>query len=300
MSGYAAFAAMHRERLVRSLVAETGLPRARAQAVAAEVLAAAWERGVTFPDGAAYGWLRVAARHRAADPAAGPASDWAAAADAAVAHAHDAVAALADLPPAERELLRLRYVEGLLPAAIADRLGTTVAEVRQRLDRAMTGATRRLTRRRTVAPYVRPSLAALLVAAAAVSLVGTTSHQGSRRPPTAAGVPSYGGAPLALDPVDAASSSVHPVTVAAVPPHVSEPVSVSPDDADDSSSAGHGCGLTCGVPDSDQVVIVVPAQLTAVLGDEIARPVPTGFCHTFPMPAPTVAQCVSGGHRSLG
>jgi DNA-directed RNA polymerase specialized sigma24 family protein len=207
MSGYASFEATHEERLVRSLVAETRLPRARATLVAREVLACAWERGVTFPDGAAYGWLRVAARHRAADPS----SAWADAADAAVAQAHEAAEAIATLAPSERELLRLRYVDGLLPAAIADRLGTTVADVRARLDAARSGTARRLAARHGLVPYVRPFAVAALAAAAAATLFSPAARTSPLRPPVVAGGPSYVLPRAGSEPLDASSHAPLPV-----------------------------------------------------------------------------------------
>jgi DNA-directed RNA polymerase specialized sigma24 family protein len=131
---FASFAATHEDRLVRSVMSEIGLSHAEAAAVAREVLPAAFQR--TFATcGAAYGWLRVAARHRAAG------SDrWAAAADAALGHADSALVVLAGLSHEDRELLRLRYVDGLLPAALAERTGRTLAEVQDGLDRASAAA----------------------------------------------------------------------------------------------------------------------------------------------------------------
>jgi DNA-directed RNA polymerase specialized sigma24 family protein len=295
MSGYASFTATHEERLVRSLVAETGLPHARAKAVAAAVLAGAWERGVTFPDGAAYGWLRVAARHFAADPT----SAWGDAADAAVAQAHSAAVALAALPPSQRELLRLRYVDGLLPAAIAERLGTSVADVRSRLDSARTGATRRIARP-TVTPYLRTLAAAALAAAAAATLIPTSGQSTPLAPPAAAGLPSYALPHAGLDPVDAVRH-LDPATHAmgAVRADASYDEVVVPDEA---VPAALPCRLpkTClgeeKMPGKNAIVVNVPDQVGDVTGEnEVVvkqdSRIPMDLCDTMPSPPAGVARC---------
>ncbi len=301
MSGYAAFAATHEERLVRSLVAETGLPRASAQAVAREVLAVAWERGVTFPDGAAYGWLRVAARHCAADPA----SAWAAAADTALVQAPDAVAALAALPADDRALLRLRYVEGLLPAAIAERLGTTAADVLDRLDRARTGAARGFARRPRVMAVLRPVAAVALGASAAATLLLSGARTGVPLPPYAAGQPAYGTAPLVTEPVDAAPHVAPPAPVVVIDSSRSSngaDLRVPGGDDDGDLHQPRKCALpkTC-LPKNrvrpDEIHVPLPTEVGEVYGNDevvVENTAPVAVCDNVPSPPAGVAKCVPG------
>jgi DNA-directed RNA polymerase specialized sigma24 family protein len=302
MPGYAAFAATHAERLVRSLVAETGLPRAAAQEIADDVLARAWERGVTFPDGAAYGWLRVAARHRAADPT----SAWAEAADTALVQATEAVSALAALPAGDRALLRLRYVEGLLPTAIAERLGTTAADVLDRLDRAHTGAARGLTPRPRVSAILRPVAAVALGGATAMSFLLTGAHTGAPLPPSAAARPAYGSTPLDNDPVDAVS---HDGTTrgqaAAVADDLLPAIDVSDLGGltDDEPGGARRCALRAGcvTPPKvapNQIHVPLPGTVGQVYGHPdyvVPDAVPASmFCDTVPAPPAGVAKCVPG------
>ncbi|HVF03897.1 MAG TPA: hypothetical protein VNA20_03575 [Frankiaceae bacterium] len=131
---FASFAATHEDRLVRSVMSESGLSPDAAAAVAADVLPAAYERSFASC-GAAYGWLRVAARHRAAGS-----TGWADAADTALCRADAARAVLAGLPAVDRELIRLRFVDGVLPDALAERFGLDLDDVLARLDRGCAAA----------------------------------------------------------------------------------------------------------------------------------------------------------------
>ena len=185
-AGFAAFVAAHEDRLVRSLVSETTLPASAAAEVVDEVLPVAYERRFAT-DGAAYGWLRVAARHHAAGSPA-----WSDAADAALVQAHLAAAALSRLPAADRDLLRLRFVDGLLPAAVAERLGVSVPEVLARLDRASAAAARALPAHdRQTSPIPLPRVAAAVILVVAAVFVGGRGGSPLVPPVAAAPVPTY-------------------------------------------------------------------------------------------------------------
>ncbi len=308
-TAYAPFIATHEDRLVCSLVSESGLSPAAARAVAADVLPAAHARSFAS-DGAAYGWLRVAARHRAAGS-----PGWADAADAAVAAAlGGSAAALAGLSAADRELLRLRYVEGLLPAALAARLGVAEAEVRARLDRARGTATRSLTKPRTLAVPL-PRAAAALAAAAAAAFVSFGGGVSPGSPPALArrAPAPYADAALPQPVVPVASGeepaaangrvTVRPPGAVDVPGRT--PVVAPPRrPGDDGDGSGGGCRSGCRPPTvlTDELHIHVPSEIADVVGQkevvveqQVAQDV-VSVCETVPAIPAGVASCVPARH----
>jgi DNA-directed RNA polymerase specialized sigma24 family protein len=292
-AGYASFAAAHETRLACSLVAETGLPRERAAAVAAEVLPAAFERSFAS-DGAAYGWLRVAARHLAAGS-----PTWADAADTALGRAEFAAAAFAGLPSRDRELLRLRYVEGLLPDAVAARLGLTVADVVAGIERARALAARSLPRRTHAVSVPRAVAAAALGVAAAAFLVAGPPH--AVLPPAAARtLPSFADieVPVASsrEPVPAADRTRALATRGtAVPGDVTPRPPVDADPPDTPCDTCGGRNLV------DTLAVAVPDPVQPVLGeDELEVEQAAGrehvkFCDTIPANSPGV-RCIRTEH----
>lgn len=240
-AAFAAFVATHEERLVRSLVSEAGLSRAAAAAVAADVLPVAFGRDLAT-SGAAYGWLRVAARHRAAGSA-----DWAGAADAALVQALPAAAALAALPAEDRELLRLRFAEGVPAEEIAARIGAPVAEVTSRLDAAVAATALALPRRRLPVSIPRLAAAAAVVAAAVVIAGAPDSGNGARRPLADGPSPAWRvAAPAEVLPPEAATPGTLPVrTVVPLPGPAAVVVAGVPGDDDPASPPSTPC-RTCG------------------------------------------------------
>ena len=315
---YASFAATHEDRLVCSVMSECGLSRAAASRVAAAVLPAAAER--TFATcGAAYGWLRVAARHHAAGS-----EHWAEAADAALGHADSALVALAGLSATDRELLRLRYVDGLLPDALAERTGLSVAEVLAGLDRAR-AATRAVTSA-TAAPAVpeprapeqgvsalvsAPRAAAVAVLAAAALLTGS----GGRTTPPVAGSPHLpvidSVAPRTFDAPDAAGPAVAigrrgvapvPATAAGVPDVVVRDLGNVPDEPGPGPGTcrtrqctGGGNGFV------DELHVAVPKQVGDATGTRelVVKEFAGDYVHLCdvltPVPA-GAARCVRNQH----
>ena len=287
---------------MRSLASESGLSRATASAVAAEVLPVAYARTFASP-GAAYGWLRVAARHRACDSAG-----WAEAADAALVHGRIAAAAVAGLPAADRELLRLRYAEGLPAEEVAARTGSDTAAVQARLDAAVATATAVPSPRKAPADVTLPRvLAAAALALGAAMLrpglpapVADDTWAGSRAPAfsvPAAGrdavdsVPLPGDGPATVTPGIPAGDVVAPA-----PPAPRAPGADDTDD-DGTGSCAKGCVRI------DRIHVDVPEQLEPVTGDEItveqtfASEV-VAVCDTFPAVPAGVLQCERGYQES--
>jgi RNA polymerase sigma factor (sigma-70 family) len=319
----AEYAALHESRLVDSLVAETGLPHADAAAIAWDVVRRAHERGTPAASAAAtYAWLRVAARHRALDELrarqGGPAGSWddaAAAADQALATALGTTRAatpLDGLSADEREVLRLRYVEGLLPAAIAERLGTTTDAVDARLDRARSGAAHALRRARIAArrrfaltrvgaPAAGIALAIAGILALDFSGVTAPTHQPRAvqavEPPTVLAL--TGDDPAAVAPHGTAAAPYSPAIATdgvAVPTDVVGPTdSGTPDGGDD----GHACnGICTNKKIADSVHVPLPQQARDATGrDDLEVDMVVPVCSSLPARPPgEVARCVPGSH----
>lgn len=295
-AAYTAFRAAHEERLVRSLVSESGLTRTAAAAVVADVLPAAYGRRFAS-SGAAYGWLRVAARHRASGSDA-----WADSADAALVQARLAATALAGLPAADRDLLRLRYVEGVPAEALATRLGVPVATVLATLDRAVSAAAGSIPaprRQHLDVPLPRVA-AALALAAAAVFLKGgapapVADENWAWSPSPSYSVPVAGADPVDLVPEVAPVALDRPSVVAQRTPRAVTPVRPDPP-----VKPGDGCIGSCGNTGSltNSLKVAVPAGLHDVVGDdelEVDQPVGNEYvalCDAFPsVPAGTM-KCV--------
>ena len=110
-----------------------------------EIFLAAWNRLDRLRDPAAFGgWIAMIARNRATDHHRQATEhvglpDTLAAQDSTAerAEANAALAAIQQLPPAYRETLVLRLVEGLTGPEIAERTGLTAASVRVNLHRGM-------------------------------------------------------------------------------------------------------------------------------------------------------------------
>jgi RNA polymerase sigma-70 factor (ECF subfamily) len=220
-----AFVALHEQRLVGSLTSDTGLSAADARALAADLLARAYDRGVTFESAAeTYAWLRVCARRLALDllrvrrggaALADPWADAAEAADLALMGTRLGAAqrVLAALPDAQREVLRLRYVDGLRPPAIAERLSLPVSTVEALLVAGRGAATRALhrggllgaarcvgrSRRTQVQAAAGPAALVALAAVSAVFSIATLpgsvhgpSARGTRSVPPAVALPGAG------------------------------------------------------------------------------------------------------------
>jgi RNA polymerase sigma-70 factor (ECF subfamily) len=125
------------------LLARVG--REEADDLVQEVFLTAWRRLDALRDPAAFGgWLAVIARNRAMDhhrrqqPCEELPPDLAGReATTARVEAHRVLAVIRTLPPAYRETLVLRLVEGLTGPEIAERTGLTAASVRVNLHRGM-------------------------------------------------------------------------------------------------------------------------------------------------------------------
>ncbi|HWL37726.1 MAG TPA: hypothetical protein VNQ77_16180 [Frankiaceae bacterium] len=298
---YAPFVALHEARLVRSLVSESGLSPAAAASVAADVLPLAYERSFAS-DGAAYGWLRVAARHLVAGTAA-----WAEAADAALSSADLAAGALACLPAQDRELLRLRYVEGVLPAALAARLGVSEDDVLARLDSARGAAAGS---EPAAADVSMPRAAAALACAAAAAFL----FVGGGLPGTGSPTGAMPGRPVALDPprlgtsvaepVPAVDPADRPVRTSVVEPVVSPRRTVRDTPGTRKPNPDGEC-TTCNTKKlPDELRVRVPSEVAEVIGDrdgEVsvtfeAAPEDVAICDTVPAIPVGVASCVPGEH----
>lgn len=306
------------DQLAASLVAETGLSPDAADAIAAEVRGHARERGFTCA-AEAYAWLRVAARRRALDTlldgAGGPAGTWADAAEAAdqaLVRIRDAAAGALDaLPADEREVLRLRYVEGLLPDAIATRLGTTADTVHDRLAAARADAARALRpdRSRALRDAVRPLGAAVAAAAALLTFVGTPQAPSPTVPRgRAADAPAFAlpvpGQRDAAEPVAAVERGTTAFSASAfVPAHVDD---VRPDTGGGSSHTS-ACGTlkhaTCGgaVETPEEIHVVIPGAARGPGGDRDVvikqDKLPFSVCSKVPAaPPPDVASCQPARH----
>ena len=300
-AAYAPFVALHEARLVRSLVSESGLSPAAAASVAAGVLPVAYERSFAS-DGAAYGWLRVAARHLVAGTAA-----WADAADAALSAADLAAGALACLPAQDRELLRLRYVEGVRPAVLAARLGVTEDDVLARLDSARDAAS---AAEPAVADVSMPRAAAALVCAAAAAFL----FVGAGLPGIGGPAGAVSGRPVALDPPRAGTSVADPVPAVdrgdipvrgrGVTPAVA-PRRTDRDAPGRRTPGRDGGCTTCGTKKlPDELRVRIPSEVAEVLGEpdgEVsvtfeAMPENVAVCDTVPAIPVGVASCVPGEH----
>jgi DNA-directed RNA polymerase specialized sigma24 family protein len=300
-AAYAPFVALHEARLVHSLVSESGLSPAAAASVAADVLPVAYERSFAS-DGAAYGWLRVAARHFLAGTAA-----WADAADAALSSADLAAGALACLPAQDRELLRLRYVEGVLPADLAARLGVSEADVLARLDSARDATAGS---EPAVADVSLPRAAAALACAAAAAFL----FVGAGLPGLGSPAGAVPGRPVALDPprlgtsvaepVPAVDRGDLPVRTPAVPAVVAQRRAVRDPAAPRTPDRDAGCP-TCGSKKlPDELRVRIPAEVAEALGvpdSEVsvtfeAAPDDVAVCDTVPAIPVGVASCVPGEH----
>jgi DNA-directed RNA polymerase specialized sigma24 family protein len=324
----AEYAALHESRLVDSLVAETGLPHADAAAIAWDVVRRAHERGTpagtstaATSTAATYAWLRVAARHRALDELrarqGGPTGSWddaAAAADQALANAlgKARVAALDGLSADEREVLRLRYVDGLLPAAIAERLGTTTDAVDARLDRARSGAARTLRRARTAArrrfalTRVGAPAAGIAIAVAgilALDFSGVTTPGQQPRAVRAAEPPTT----ISLTGDDPAATAPHgtaaaPYGHATTTDGVTDPADVAlPTDpnAPDGGADKPPCnGICTNKKIADSVHVPLPQQARDATGrDDLEVDMVVPVCSAIPARPPgEVARCVPGSH----
>jgi hypothetical protein len=222
-----------------------------------------------------------------------------------VGRADDAAAALAGLSPADRDLLRLRYAEGLLPATLADRLGLTVAEVDARIDRARAAAARALTARRTF-PVPLPRAAAALALAAAAVFYGGGVHLPSFAPPASAAP-----APLALDaprprtPADtavptAASGDLAGSGSTAGGSGATAPGSRGTPSGDQDPSLPHTCKVTCTGPIVDELHITLPTDVgghrDVVLPADTASKLGVPVCDTVTAIPAGVAKCEPAEH----
>ena len=277
---FGSFAATHEDRLVRSLMSETGLPHAAAARVAADVLPVAYERRFATC-GAAYGWLRVAARHHAAGS-----PTWSDAADTALGCADSALSVLAALPAADRELLRLRYVDGLRPETLAARLGVGVDDVVARLDRAQAAAASALPAPRPPAdpkaeparrvPAVSVPRLAAAVAAVAAALVATGGHAPPAVPPVASDtLPAFNlpgpGTGTGGDPAGPVPASERRGQLVVVPASAGRPGTTltPPGGHPQRPPSGTRCRHSCGnVRLNDELHVRVPKDVSERLGQE--------------------------------
>ena len=136
-------------RVVHAVLLGRVHPRADAEDLVQEVFLAAWRQLGTLRDPAAFaGWVMTIARHQRIDHARRsrdltPLADVEARlpgtrpVDTARLEAERALAAVRALPPAYRETLLLRLVEGLTGPEIAQRTGLTPESVRVNLCRGM-------------------------------------------------------------------------------------------------------------------------------------------------------------------
>jgi len=129
------------------------VPRGEVDDLVQDVFVAAFQRLPSLRSPAAFGsWLATIARNRAVDyhrkPATEPIADDVpdTGSSAHVAEARAVLAVIQSLPPAYRETLVLRLVEGMTGPEIAQRTGLTHASVRVNLHRGMKQLRRALER----------------------------------------------------------------------------------------------------------------------------------------------------------